>query len=178
MILAGSARSDLDLGDGDGPLVGAGCSSPSARVAKIGADGAHLWSRRIEGSIASQAVSLGPSLLWSSATHEPPRPSEYAAGAPSPTRPRSVAPNLGLHPAHAPLTTSSTPFARRTAPSRSTAPPFLTRCPPAAPLTTRFRSDPTPVREGGDPAEQAHAFRKVKILGAVPDSCSPTVRAR
>ncbi|WP_437690575.1 SBBP repeat-containing protein [Sorangium sp. So ce176] len=57
MFLAGSANCGLDLGDG--PLVGASCSSPSAWVAKIGADGAHLWSRRIEGSIASQAVSLG-----------------------------------------------------------------------------------------------------------------------
>ncbi|WP_437953400.1 hypothetical protein WME98_24030 [Sorangium sp. So ce296] len=31
----------------------------------------------------------------------------------------------------------------------------LTRSPPTAPLTTRFRFDPTPAREDGDPADRA-----------------------
>ncbi|WP_437617830.1 hypothetical protein [Sorangium sp. So ce1151] len=56
VILAGNARCDFDFGGG--PLVGANCSSDNAFVAKLDAHGAHLWSRLIEGSLASRAVSL------------------------------------------------------------------------------------------------------------------------
>ncbi len=55
----------------------------------------------------------------SDATLTLPRPGSTRQ-APSAPRPRRVVPNLGLHPAHAPPTTSSTPFARCTTPSRST----------------------------------------------------------
>jgi hypothetical protein len=61
VIVAGSANCDLDLGGG--ALVGADCSFHKAFVAKFDPSGAHLWSRLIEGSIVSEAVSLGVDAL-------------------------------------------------------------------------------------------------------------------
>ncbi|WP_437898678.1 hypothetical protein [Sorangium sp. So ce124] len=61
MFLAGNARCDFDFGGG--PLVGANCSSDNAFVAKFDVHGDHLWSRLIEGSLASRAVSLGVDAL-------------------------------------------------------------------------------------------------------------------
>ncbi|WP_437751414.1 SBBP repeat-containing protein [Sorangium sp. So ce1389] len=61
VFLAGNARCDLNFGGG--PLVGANCSSDNAFVAKFDVHGGHLWSRLIEGSLASTAVSLGVDAL-------------------------------------------------------------------------------------------------------------------
>ncbi|CAN91674.1 hypothetical protein [Sorangium sp. So ce145] len=61
VILAGNAHCDFDFGGG--PLVGANCSSDNAFVAKFDVRGGHLWSRLIEGSLASRAVSLGVDAL-------------------------------------------------------------------------------------------------------------------
>ncbi|WP_437534079.1 hypothetical protein WME79_08270 [Sorangium sp. So ce726] len=61
VFLAGNAHCDFDFGGG--PLVGANCSSDNAFVAKFDVHGGHLWSRFIEGSLASRAVSLGVDAL-------------------------------------------------------------------------------------------------------------------
>ncbi|WP_437971317.1 hypothetical protein WMF04_19350 [Sorangium sp. So ce260] len=61
VFLAGNAHCDFDFGGG--PLVGANCSSDNAFVAKFDVHGGHLWSRLIEGSLASRAVSLGVDAL-------------------------------------------------------------------------------------------------------------------
>ncbi|WP_438035567.1 hypothetical protein [Sorangium sp. So ce204] len=61
VFLAGNAHCDFDFGGG--PLVGANCSSDNAFVAKFDVHGGHLWSRLIEGSLASRAVSLGADAL-------------------------------------------------------------------------------------------------------------------
>ncbi|WP_437825579.1 hypothetical protein [Sorangium sp. So ce1153] len=57
MFLAGNVHCDFDLGGG--PLVGANCSSDNAFVAKFDVyHGWPVWTRLIEGSLASRAVSL------------------------------------------------------------------------------------------------------------------------
>ncbi|WP_437302158.1 hypothetical protein [Sorangium sp. So ce388] len=61
VFLAGQVRCDFNFGGG--PLVGANCSSENAFVAKFDVHGGHLWSRLIEGSLASKAVSLGVDAL-------------------------------------------------------------------------------------------------------------------
>ncbi|XXY45996.1 hypothetical protein WME91_38940 [Sorangium sp. So ce269] len=61
VFLAGNAHCDFNFGGG--PLVGANCSSDNAFVAKFDVHGGHIWSRLIEGSLASRAVSLGVDAL-------------------------------------------------------------------------------------------------------------------
>ncbi|WP_437509508.1 hypothetical protein [Sorangium sp. So ce1099] len=61
VFLAGNARCDFNFGGG--PLAGATCVSDNAFVAKFDVRGGHLWSRLIEGSLASKAVSLGVDAL-------------------------------------------------------------------------------------------------------------------